>query len=28
VTRESLHIRAGLFWDLAEEGPGVFKERR
>ena len=28
VTRESLHIMAGLFWDLAEEGPGVFKERR
>ena len=27
VTRESLHIMAGLFWDLAEEGPGVFKER-
>ncbi|RZI76252.1 MAG: M20 peptidase family dipeptidase [Variovorax sp.] len=28
VTRESLHIMAGLFWDLAEEGPGVFKDRR
>jgi len=27
VTRESLHIMAGLFWDLAEEGPAVFKER-
>ena len=25
VTREALHIMAGLFWDLAEEGPGVFK---
>ena len=28
VTRESLHIMAGLFWDLAEEGPGVFKDRQ
>ena len=27
VTRESLHIMAGLFWDLAEEGPAVFKAR-
>ena len=27
VTRESLHIMAGLFWDLAEEGPAVFKSR-
>ena len=27
VTRESLHIMAGLFWDLAEEGPTVFKSR-
>ncbi|MGJ7579560.1 M20 family metallopeptidase [Variovorax sp. RHLX14] len=27
VTRESLHIMAGLFWDLAEEGPAVFRER-
>ncbi|MDR7148643.1 acetylornithine deacetylase/succinyl-diaminopimelate desuccinylase-like protein [Hydrogenophaga palleronii] len=27
VTREALHIMAGLFWDLAEEGPGVFKSR-
>jgi acetylornithine deacetylase/succinyl-diaminopimelate desuccinylase-like protein len=27
VTRESLHIMAGLFWDLAEEGPEVFKSR-
>lgn len=28
VTRESLHIMAGLFWDLAEEGPAVFKARQ
>ena len=27
VTRESLHIMAGLFWDLAEEGPAVFGKR-
>ena len=27
LTRESLHIMAGLFWDLAEEGPAVMKER-
>lgn len=27
VTRESLHIMAGLFWDLAEEGPTVFRSR-
>ena len=27
LTRESLHIMAGLFWDLAEEGPGVMAER-
>lgn len=27
VTRESLHIMAGLFWDLAEEGPAVFRAR-
>ena len=25
LTRESLHIMAGLFWDLAEEGPAVMK---
>ncbi|MDB5850386.1 MAG: hypothetical protein JWP29_4138 [Rhodoferax sp.] len=28
VTRESLQIMAGLFWDLAEEGPAVFKARQ
>ena len=28
VTRESLHIMAGLFWDLADEGPAVFNDRR
>jgi len=27
LTRESLHIMAGLFWDLAEEGAAVMKER-
>ena len=27
VTREALHIMAGLFWDLAEEGPTVFRSR-
>ncbi len=27
LTRESLHIMAGLFWDLAEEGPGVMAAR-
>jgi len=27
LTRESLHIMAGMFWDLAEEGPAVMKER-
>jgi acetylornithine deacetylase/succinyl-diaminopimelate desuccinylase-like protein len=27
VTREALQIMAGLFWDLAEEGPGVFAGR-
>ncbi|MES1162840.1 MAG: M20 peptidase family dipeptidase, partial [Rhizobacter sp.] len=27
LTRESLHIMAGMFWDLAEEGPGVMKAR-
>lgn len=28
VTRQSLQIMAGLFWDLAEQGPAVMKERR
>jgi hypothetical protein len=27
LTREALHIMAGLFWDLAEEGPEVMAER-
>jgi acetylornithine deacetylase/succinyl-diaminopimelate desuccinylase-like protein len=27
LTRESLHIMAGMFWDLAEEGPAVFEAR-
>ena len=27
LTRESLQVMAGLFWDLAEEGPAVMKER-
>jgi acetylornithine deacetylase/succinyl-diaminopimelate desuccinylase-like protein len=27
VARESLQIMAGLFWDLAEEGPAVMRER-
>lgn len=27
VARESMHIMAGLFWDLAEEGPGVMQAR-
>ncbi|WCM89041.1 M20 family metallopeptidase [Acidovorax sp. NCPPB 3576] len=27
VTRESLQIMAGLFWDLAEQGPGVHQDR-
>jgi len=27
VTRESLEIMAGLFWDLAEQGPAVVQER-
>jgi acetylornithine deacetylase/succinyl-diaminopimelate desuccinylase-like protein len=28
VSRESLQIMAGLFWDLAEQGPQVLAERR
>jgi acetylornithine deacetylase/succinyl-diaminopimelate desuccinylase-like protein len=27
VARESLQIMAGLFWDLAEEGPGIMRQR-
>jgi hypothetical protein len=27
VTRESLQIMAGLFWDLAEQGRAVMQER-
>ena len=27
LTRESLQIMAGMFWDLAEEGPAVMKAR-
>jgi acetylornithine deacetylase/succinyl-diaminopimelate desuccinylase-like protein len=27
VTREALGIMAGMFWDLAEQGPSVMKER-
>lgn len=27
LTRESLQIMAGMFWDLAEEGPSVMKAR-
>ena len=28
VAREGLQIMAGLFWDLAEQGPAIARERR